>query len=1032
MRRHAKASSAGPTMRQARGLGRIFRGALATRGASRNDQGRGAPSSKLLLGFAAALLATMALGVTLATAVSPVVTIEDAFDVRNTTAKAKGTVNPEEKWTSYHFEYVTQGQFEGSEWAEASWAGYNEIETGNTAQAVEATLEGLNPGSTYHLRLVASNEDDQSEAVATNTFETEEVAKPSATISAPTEITGTSAVFHGEVNPNAPGDSEAEAQDPGYNTEWYFTCVPGCSPIGGPPVEGDDDFHPVEIGGFYGPLEPNTNYAVTLHATNAGGENEVPAETTFKTAALPATVGNPQPTSVNDLRGTSAWLTAFVNVQNSEFTECFFEWGETSSYGNTEPCQGDTPAGNKSFAMGAPISGLSPETTYHFRVVAANLAGTGEGEDQEFTTLAEAPAAATCPNQSIREEQRATFLAECRAWERVSPADKNGGDIEGYNTLFASPDNDAMVYTSRAGFAETQGSGNFGFTQYLARRHETGWFSRSINPRPALNGLQIAVGASAMALFSNDFSRTIVPGYDLPGTSDDIANALNLYSEETDTGVLHAITGGITAPVSATFDHANITGGASADLRQVSFPSRAHLLPEAAAGVRNAYEWDNGTLRLAGILPGGSVPAEGSEIPYNLDGEGYRATVSADGSRLLFTSPAGGEGQLYLRRNHASTALVSESEGSTPVTSPSEVRLGWASPDGRHILFTTTSALLDGDTNEGRDLYLYTDSPDPTSESNLTLISDAGDVGGGPNRSAVIGAADDASRIYFQNDNSGGVYFWDQGDLERLPIDLGSAGSDGPSVNSKPGSARVSSDGTRLAFLAAMPGGGVVYGRTGAPTGDSNQMYLYDSSSGTLVCASCPPEGSAGTSGAEIVAEPQPDKSPQIHHRYLRPNFLSSDGNYVFFSTAEALVPEDQNHLADAYVYEAKTGEVSLLSSGRDETGTWFGNASTSGHDVFLLTAQQLVGADGDPLVDVYDARVDGGFPEPPPPPTPCSGDGCRGSFSGAPNGPSAATQSFSGPGNPHRKHKRRKHRRRGAKHHVKRPTTQANRGGSK
>ncbi len=48
MRRHAKASSAGSTQRQASGLGRIFRGADATRGSSPDSKGSGAPSQRRL------------------------------------------------------------------------------------------------------------------------------------------------------------------------------------------------------------------------------------------------------------------------------------------------------------------------------------------------------------------------------------------------------------------------------------------------------------------------------------------------------------------------------------------------------------------------------------------------------------------------------------------------------------------------------------------------------------------------------------------------------------------------------------------------------------------------------------------------------------------------------------------------------------------------------------------------------------------------------------------------------------------------
>jgi hypothetical protein len=47
--------------------------------------------------------------------------------------------------------------------------------------------------------------------------------------------------------------------------------------------------------------------------------------------------------------------------------------------------------------VAAMLDGLSPGTTYHFRVVATNKAGAGYGHDQSFTTL---PAPATTPGSS--------------------------------------------------------------------------------------------------------------------------------------------------------------------------------------------------------------------------------------------------------------------------------------------------------------------------------------------------------------------------------------------------------------------------------------------------------------------------------------------------------------------------------------------------------------------------------------------------------------------------------------------------------
>jgi hypothetical protein len=73
-------------------------------------------------------------------------------------------------------------------------------------------------------------------------------------------------------------------------------------------------------------------------------------------------------------------------------------------------------------------------------------------------------------------------------------------------------------------------------------------------------------------------------------------------------------------------------------------------------------------------------------------------------------------------------------------------------------------------------------------------------------------------------------------------------------------------------------------------------------------------------------------------------------------------------------------------------------DASPTGDDVFFSTGQSLVKADPG-LVDVYDARVDGGLPEPPPPAAGCEGEACQGAYA-PPAAPTPASSLFQGPGN--------------------------------
>jgi hypothetical protein len=67
--------------------------------------------AKATLAASTLLLFTLVLGVTLANATAPTVTIENASNVQYTTATAKGTVNPQAQSTAYRFQYITAAAF---------------------------------------------------------------------------------------------------------------------------------------------------------------------------------------------------------------------------------------------------------------------------------------------------------------------------------------------------------------------------------------------------------------------------------------------------------------------------------------------------------------------------------------------------------------------------------------------------------------------------------------------------------------------------------------------------------------------------------------------------------------------------------------------------------------------------------------------------------------------------------------------------------------------------------------------------------
>ncbi|HWX96175.1 MAG TPA: fibronectin type III domain-containing protein [Solirubrobacteraceae bacterium] len=91
--------------------------------------------------------------------------------------------------------------------------------------------------------------------------------------------------------------------------------------------------------------------------------------------------------AASTIKATAATLNATVNPNNSSVTDCHFEYGLTPSYGTSVPCTSLPGTGVAPVPVSAIAEPLTSGTTYHFRIVATNGIGTGEGADQTFTTL---------------------------------------------------------------------------------------------------------------------------------------------------------------------------------------------------------------------------------------------------------------------------------------------------------------------------------------------------------------------------------------------------------------------------------------------------------------------------------------------------------------------------------------------------------------------------------------------------------------------------------------------------------------------
>ncbi len=89
-----------------------------------------------------------------------------------------------------------------------------------------------------------------------------------------------------------------------------------------------------------------------------------------------------------------ATLNGAVNPDSAGEATCEFEYGTTAAYGSRAPCTKPVPEGNAVTSVQAEITGLQPDTVYHYRLDAHNQNGivnTGQGPEDEGTFKTEGP-----------------------------------------------------------------------------------------------------------------------------------------------------------------------------------------------------------------------------------------------------------------------------------------------------------------------------------------------------------------------------------------------------------------------------------------------------------------------------------------------------------------------------------------------------------------------------------------------------------------------------------------------------------------
>lgn len=628
---------------------------------------------------------------------------------------------------------------------------------------------------------------------------------------------------------------------------------------------------------------------------------------------------------------------------------------------------------------------------------AARLGATGAVACALALGIAPAPsvAAETCPNAAIRAQQGATYLPECRAYEMVSPQDKNGNAIVSSAAAYA--DGGIVLYSSIGAFGDTPSNLT---GKYRAVRTDAGWTSASVNPPTSGRNGGLYDQAYLVAL-NDDLSRGV---YDTEYPIDPLdsgpqpaeSRSIDIYRRDVD-GSWHWLSRGDKVPETST---QRVAFGAVSDDFEVTVlqTRRAMTAPVVDESQTHVYARAGDTLRLVSVAPGGGPMPRGAVLG---DGEAGNATTSqlggaaaravgADGRTIVFKgADASGVDQIFVRLDAlgaaATTVHVSRAPGTGAGCTGGATFLAMDRA-GETIMFGCPSQLTP-DATPGGGVYAY----DVATGGLRFLTPDRGGDVGPTTWLRFIGADARLSHVYFLSrgrltDDARAASTWVKLYVLHDGVVRLAASADGAITSLGQRDVDLTEDGARL----------VVHARadllTGTPT-TLSQVYLYDAVEERLACVSCRADGSA-SEGAANLDNLLPN---EFNTAGIPPHGnLSEDGRRVFFTSADALVPDDVNGVPDAYAYI--DGRHHLLSSGSDPYPSIFAGASADGRDAFILTHESLVAQDIDASVtDLYALRVGGGFPASAPPPG-CASD-CEGPLRASPALPLPGTATFTGPG---------------------------------
>ncbi|HEY7831713.1 MAG TPA: hypothetical protein VIC06_14215 [Solirubrobacteraceae bacterium] len=491
-------------------------------------------------------------------------------------------------------------------------------------------------------------------------------------------------------------------------------------------------------------------------------------------------------------------------------------------------------------------------------------------------------------------------LPDGRAWEMVSPLNKDGGDIVGIagdsggGVVQAAANGQQVTYVSLASFGAPQGA-PIG-SQYVGRRDgEARWSNQNISMPMSAQSFPPGAGlGTPFRAFSSDLSSGLVWGgprgprgiFEGPPLAGGPAEYENYYLTGLPGGTLQPLLARAPSMPAAEFQLEFL--GATPDLKRAVIESPAVLGTGGIEvnGGHNLYEWEPaaGQYQPINVLPSGAYESE--KVLFGGAGGARSHAISEDGSRVVWTAESA-PSALYVREGIGTPQ---------PVTVQADAPAGGgrfltASSDDSRVFFADNHKLT-ADSTAGNgglgDLYRF--EPDGSMASRLVDLTIDHVDPEGAEVLGVLGGSSDGSYLYFVangvlssdpgisrgNCTPGSspagatcnLYLWHEGwatprfiaklsggdEFEEAGFAaLGAAFDWAPSIDVR--TTRVSHDGNRVVFMSeasltgydntVRAGNSCRKNFAGGPAlpAQCEEVFVYEASTNHLNCVSCNPSG---------------------------------------------------------------------------------------------------------------------------------------------------------------------------------------------